>query len=372
MGAEGVELHFKDGGKPEKLGGGGEIRKAEKEGFSRFNLVPDRPADLLEYPEFRHLRNPPVKVVLPFPVQFLKKGSGFPLVEAIKEDKKREGAFAMGEIRPEGLPDPVLGSEEIGEVVVDLVGDSEVAAKTAGRPGEFRGRMGQGGPEVAGEVKELRRLQVDDPSIGGQTWAAVALLKRLHDLAGADLAGRFGDLPADHGGGKAGGHLDSVREQGVAEQDRGIGPEPFGCSRAVAAEAGLIHDIVVDQGCQVDHLDDRRQLDEVIEALIRAMPAREEDERGPDPFASALQAIADKLADFRLELGDLGHQYAIEGGEVGLEIREESTQIFGAVGRLTCLVTGEHDGDRTNTRLGGICHTIVNFGRGKPNLLREP
>ena len=62
-------------------------------------------------------------------------GQGRPLARGkpVEERKERQCQLSARKVRPERLPDALLPAEEIGQVVVDLVGDAQVAAEAVRR-----------------------------------------------------------------------------------------------------------------------------------------------------------------------------------------------------------------------------------------------
>ena len=78
-------------------------------------------------------------------------------------------------------------------------------------------------------------------------------------LALADEVGRAADPAAGERRFERGGQVEGVGEEVVAQQDGRL-VAPLGVDRrGVAADHGLVEDVVVDERGRVDHLDDRRQ-----------------------------------------------------------------------------------------------------------------
>ena len=84
---------------------------------------------------------------------------------------------------------------------------------------------------------------------------------RLDDFAGANLAGGAGNRAADVRVVEIGREIQRLREEAIAEEDAQRIPPARIDGRLAAPPFGLIHDVVVDEGGDVDQLDDHGEID---------------------------------------------------------------------------------------------------------------
>ena len=244
--------------------------------------------------------------------------------EAFAEGDQRKRNFAAGEIGAEGFADAGFGAEVIGEVVVDLIGDTEVAAEAGGGFGASGLGAGEFGAEETGDAEEFGGLEVDDALVIGEGNVKRAAAEGLDDLAGADAARGFGDGGADFGGGKLRGEVERVGEERITEEDSGDGAEFAGGGAAAAANVGFVHDIVVHERGEVDEFDDGGDADEVGRDDAGAAPAAEKNERGADAFARSVDAVIGHGADLGLKGVELTAQKAVEFGHVRREMSKHA------------------------------------------------
>ena len=115
--------------------------------------------------------------------------------------------------------------------------------------------------------------------------------------------------------------MQRVRKQGIAEQHRRVRTEFAGGRPPVPAKVGFIHDIVMDQRREMDQLNHGRDPDE-FRLDGAALPAAQEDQGGPNPFARGVDAIVRHRPDLRLEGAQLRAQKPIEFAQVRRQPRE--------------------------------------------------
>ena len=117
---------------------------------------------------------------------------------------------------------------------------------------------------------------------------------------GADIRGGAGDAAGDFAIGKAGGELERVGEEAIAQED-GDGVAPLGVGRGLgAAFFRAIHDVVMDQGGGVDELQDDGEV-EVAGVDLAGGAAGQEGEGGAEPLAAALAGVGDVGLDGGIE-----------------------------------------------------------------------
>ena len=127
-------------------------------------------------------------------------------------------------------------AEEIGEIVVNLVGDAQTPAKSGGGPHERVIAPGQPAAKQARQVKKLRGLQINDAPVFGQRNGGVAPAERLGDFTGTHPPRRTGYNPADLGRWELRGQVDGMGQQRIAQQNRGIAAVAACGGRTAAAE----------------------------------------------------------------------------------------------------------------------------------------
>ena len=193
--------------------------------------------------------------------------------QAFAEGDQRERNFAAGEIGAEGFADAGFGAEVIGKVVVDLIGDTEVAAKAGGGFGASGLGAGEFSAEETGDAEELGGLEVDDALVIGEGNVERAAAEGLDDLAGADAARGFGDGGADFGGGKLRGKVERMGEERITEQHGCNGAEFTGRRATAATNVSFVHDVVVHKRGEMDEFDDGGDADEVWRDDFGATPA---------------------------------------------------------------------------------------------------
>ena len=80
---------------------------------------------------------------------------------AVALEEHRQGQFAAGGVGTEGLARLGVILQQVNEVVVNLVGDTEVASEERARGDVFWRAAGEEGADVAGAFEEFSRLQAD-------------------------------------------------------------------------------------------------------------------------------------------------------------------------------------------------------------------
>ena len=168
----------------------------------------------------------------------------------------------------------------------------------------------------------------------------------LKNLPGAYRACGGGDGAADIRGRELGRQSQGVREQAVADEHRrGVVPLA-GERRAVAPKLGAVHDVVVQQGGQVHHLDDHRSLDGGIVPAAGAI-RRQAGQRGAQLLALVGQSVLRVRRDLRIERRDLTGQFLLNPVEERRH-RQGDFLPFGG-----CLLSD--GGVRKRGRLGSGC-----------------
>lgn len=183
--------------------------------------------------------------------------------QAFAEGDQRERNFAAGEIGAEGFADAGFGAEVIGEVVVDLIGDTEVAAKAGGGFGASGLGAGEFGAEETGDAEKLGGLEVDDALVIDEGNIERTTAESLDNLASADASRGFGDGGADFSGGKLRGKVERMGEERIPEEYRGNRAEFTGRGTAAATDIGFIHNIVVHECGEVNEFDDGGDTDQI-------------------------------------------------------------------------------------------------------------
>mmetsp|Transcript_38156 Transcript_38156/g.74717 ORF Transcript_38156/g.74717 Transcript_38156/m.74717 type:complete len:266 (+) Transcript_38156:440-1237(+) len=176
--------------------------------------------------------------------------------------QNRRGAQPQIHIRQRGLPQDTRGRRKIQNIVLDLVREPQM------KPKLLHGRGG-GGPVRVSPQERGGAARVTDQ--GGRLVIGLAEV-RLHFEEG--LGGRFElhDLPRDQGLEGGGHNLDHRGVFETGEEDGGAGEEvvagedrhfvgvEFMDGLATPAGVGFVEDVVVDEGGDVDHLDDLSEL----------------------------------------------------------------------------------------------------------------
>jgi len=170
---------------------------------------------------------------------------------------------------------------------------------------------------MAGAFEEFGRLQADVAVVVFEGKVIVAARERLADFARADFAGSAGDDAAEFRGGVVGGEDEGVGEEGVTEQHGRMGA--VGAVGGVAAVAGVgtIEDIVMDQGSEVDQLDDAGTADQGVRG--RATGAGAEREQRTEALSRMGEYVADHRAHFWFEREFLRREEFLERREVGFK-----------------------------------------------------
>src|SRR5688572_20166383 len=81
--------------------------------------------------EFTHLPEAQRELRRTLAFHLVAQGGGLRGGQAVEQSKEWKREFAAGEIRAEGFADARFVTEEIHQVVVDLVGDAEVPTEAA-------------------------------------------------------------------------------------------------------------------------------------------------------------------------------------------------------------------------------------------------
>ena len=238
----------------------------------------------------------------------------------LHEIKNGEREFALNEIGAEGFAGFFFGAAEVETVVVDLIGGAEEFAVAT--HAVLDGDAGAAEPcgEFGGGREEGGRFHADDAEVfrDGETEVEAAL--GLEDFAGADLVGGAGDFAADVGAVEAGGEFEGVGEETIAEEDRECVAPAGGGGGGGAAHFGAVHDVVVDEGGEVDEFEDDAEFG-VIGVWGAAGPAGEEGEGWADAFAAGAEDGGDVAFDgwvegARLEPDLFFHVDEVIGDEV--------------------------------------------------------
>src|SRR5262249_7865970 len=141
---------------------------------------------------------------------------------------------------------------QVEDVVVDLVSRAETEAEGAQGADHIGRSFVDESAELAGRGKKRGGLHLDDLVVIRHAELQVEAPLRLDDLTAADFAGSVGDAAADFAILEAGGELESVGEEAVAEKDAdGVAPLGVGGGLA-AALVGTVEDVVVNERGGVD------------------------------------------------------------------------------------------------------------------------
>lgn len=206
----------------------------------------------------------------------------------LHEIEDGEGEFPFHEIGAEGFAGFFFGAAEVEAVVVDLIGGAEEFAVAA--HAVLDGDAGAAEPcgEFGGGREEGGRFHADDAEVFGDGEAEVEAALGLEDFAGADLVGGAGDFAADVGAVEAGGEFEGVGEETIAEEDGESVAPAGGGGGGGAAHFGAVHDVVVDEGGEVDEFEDDAELG-VIGVRGAAGTAGEEGEGRADAFTAGAE-----------------------------------------------------------------------------------
>ena len=122
----------------------------------------------------------------------------------------------------------------------------------------------------------------------------------LHDFSGTNFARRSRDHAADVGSFEIRRKIQRLREKAIAQKhaqrisparvDGGLGAAPF----------GLVHNVVVDEGGDVDQLHDHRQVEMPGRNSAAGAPAEQRDQRA-QPFPAGADRIGDVTFQCRIE-----------------------------------------------------------------------
>ena len=108
--------------------------------------------------------------------------------QALDEHEKWKREFSTREICAKGLSDPCFLAEEIYQIVVNLIGDTEVSAEATRRLDVARRRAGEPGAQKTRHAKEFSGLQVNNALVVSTSDVSRATAQRLHDFTRTNLA----------------------------------------------------------------------------------------------------------------------------------------------------------------------------------------
>lgn len=262
------------------------------------------------------------------------EGGGAGCGELVQVEQDGQGVFAVGEVGAECFAGACFVAGEVGDVVEDLVGGSEVASVSGTGVGVVGVVCGEVCAEAAGEFKEFCCLEADDAVILFECEAGVTALGILVNFAGADLACCSGDVVADVGGWVAGGEREGVGEERIAEQDGGVRAVAGGGGGGVVAQTGAVEDVVVDECGEMDEFDDGGCAHECRVRRGTVHPAGVKYECGTEAFAVVGEGIGDEIAHGGLEFAYLREEKGVELPDVCVERREECVARMGAGGLM--------------------------------------
>ena len=177
---------------------------------------------------------------------------------------------------------------DVDDVVGDLERDPHRVTEPAQPHDLLARRTGVLASELGGGGDERPGLLPDHPQVvlGGVLVAATdAGTDGLAHLPGDEFGEGLGD-ELDGGRTEVGQQHGGVGEEEVAGEDRGGVVPPAVGGLDAAAHAGLVHDVVVVQGGEVDHLADDGGLDQALVVGLGPDLAGEEGHDRPETFAA--------------------------------------------------------------------------------------
>ena len=248
------------------------------------------------------------------------------------QKKQRQGPFPGVEIGAERLAGAFLTAEDIEKIVVDLVGDSQVPPERRRLGHTLPAGMPENGSQTTGHLKQHGRLSLDDAEVSLQPMPVPARLQRLLDLPRTDFAGRLRNQPADLRRRETTGHLQGLGKERVAEENSRGHPVLAGNRGGVVPQLGLVEDVVVHEGRQVDQLHDSRGPDHLfVEVALRVRSGQEQGDRS-QALAAVPKGVVDEFAQLRLEIaahrGEVLIQPAQEGSGSLEETKRRLRRIF--------------------------------------------
>mgnify|MGYP003343033186 CR=1 FL=1 len=210
-----------------------------------------------------------------------------------------EGTGA-GQIGAERFAGGFFRAVKIEAVVVDLIRHAELHTEFTQRRASRRSRAAEASAEIAREREKFGGLHRDDFEIVGACEAKIVAAIGLKDFAGADGLRRGRNDATNFRRRKTRGQPQRVRKKAVAEQHGNLISPIRRERRALSADACLVHDVVVDERREVDHLDDDGDGGVLVGELAGGVGAKA-DERGPELLALARERVLRKARDLGIE-----------------------------------------------------------------------
>jgi hypothetical protein len=184
--------------------------------------------------------------------------------------------------------------------------------------------VSDGRAELHGDAEEARGLAVDEVEILLFV-DEVAELLHLEQLAFDHLLGKRDEQVEDAEVALFESVGEGLHVEPVAGEDAlGVAPGGVG-RRTAAADVGLVDDVVVDQGCGVEHLDYGAEADARVAGAAEGFGGEQQQQRADALAAAGHQVLRDVGDDVDVG-GGLAGKLLLDGGEV---VAEEVEDLFG-------------------------------------------
>ena len=225
-----------------------------------------------------------------------------------------ERRLALAQIGGNGLAQHILKRGQVEHVVDDLEGEAEVATILAERLLSLVRRCGDHGAELHRHLEQARRLAEDQVEVLFLV-DQVAELFHLQQLAFDHLLCERDEQVKNAEVAFFQRRLEGLHVQPVAGENA-FCIAPGGVrGRAAATCAGFVDDVVVDQRCGVQHLDDGAEPDARVRLAVQRLRGKQQQQR-----TNALAAAGDQVAgnvgdDFNIR-GGLPCELPLDGGEI--------------------------------------------------------
>ena len=185
--------------------------------------------------------------------------------------------------------------------------------------------MGDGCAELHGDGEQARGLAIDEVEVLLFV-DEVAELLHLEQLALNHLLGERDEEFENAEVALFQGVRERLHVEPVAGEDAlGVAPGGVG-GGAAAAEFGLVDDVVVDQGCGVEHLDDGAEADARVRGAAERLGREQQEQRANALAAAGHQVLRDVGDDFDVG-GGLAGKLLLDRGEI---VAQEVEDLFGS------------------------------------------
>jgi len=223
--------------------------------------------------------------------------------------------LAFREVVADILPELAGIALVVERVVDELEGDAEVPAIARESRLDGRRRPGNDRRDLRAGLEEARRLAVDHVQVPDLGRVRVAGVHELHDLAGGDGVGRVRHHADDRLGAECRHHLEGAGVEEVADQHRGGVAEGLVGRLTAPAPGGVVHDVIVQEGCGVDEFDEGRSRD--MGRIRRpGRPGSEHDQERPKAFAAPADDVVPHLVHERDVACELAPDLGVDRREV--------------------------------------------------------